>query len=260
MPDTGYAPIGDLRMYYEIHGEGRPTLLLPGAYMTADSMAPLLAPLARSRQVIAVDPQGHGRTADVDRPITYEGMADDMAGLAKHLGLDEVDVVGYSMGGGIGLQLAIRHPELVRRAALASASFRYDGMYPELIEMFPTITPELFRGSPMEEEYKRLAPDPDGFDSLVWKLKELDTTPFEWDLSAVKAPILLIVGDSDIIRLEHAVEMVRALGGGRPGDMTGPGESQLAVLPGTTHFMPPGSGMLDRSDLLVAMIAPYLDK
>jgi len=126
--------------------------------------------------------------------------------------------------------------------------------------MFPTITPEMFRGSPMEDEYKRLAPDPDGFDDLVWKLKELDTTPFEWDLSRVKAPILLIVGDSDIIRLEHAVEMVRALGGGKPGDMTGPGESQLAVLPGTTHFMPPGAGMLDRSDLLVAMIEPYLDK
>ena len=254
-----YAPVNDLDLYYEIHGEGRPTLLLPGAYMTADSMAPLLTPLARTRQVIAVDPQGHGRTADIDRPITYEAMADDMAALAEHLGIGEVDVVGYSMGGGIGLQLAIRRPELVRRAALASVSFRYDGMYPELIEMFPSITPEMFRGSPMEEEYKRLAPDPDGFDNLVWKLKELDTTPFAWDLSGVKAPVLLMVGDSDIIRLEHAVEMVRELGGGAPGDMTGPGESQLAVLPGTTHFMPPGAGMLDRSDLVVAMIVPFLD-
>src|SRR3712207_1044650 len=170
-----YAPVNDLDMYYEIHGEGRPTLLLPGAYMTTESMEPLLARLARTRRVIAVDPQGHGRTADVDRPLTYEGMADDMAGLARHLELDEVDVVGYSMGGGIGLQMAIRHPDLVRRAALASASFRYDGMYAEVIEMFPSITPEMFAGTPMEDEYKRLAPNPDDFPSLVLKLKTLDT-------------------------------------------------------------------------------------
>jgi len=259
MPETGYAPVRDLRMYYEIHGEGRPTLLLPGAYMTTESMGPLVSGLAETRQVIAVEPQGHGRTADIDRPLTYEGMADDTAALAGHLGLDQVDVVGFSMGGGIGLQLAIRHPGLVRRAALASASFRYDGMYPELIEMFPSITPDMFAGSPMEEEYKRLAPNPDDFPNLVWKLKELDTTPFDWDIGGVQAPVLLIVGDSDIIRLEHAVEMIRLLGGGKPGDMTGPGASQLAVLPGTTHFMPPGSAVLDRSDWVVAMVERFLD-
>jgi pimeloyl-ACP methyl ester carboxylesterase len=156
--------------------------------------------------------------------------------------------------------MAIRHRGLVRRAAIASASFRYDGMYPELIEMFPTITPEMFAGSPMEAEYKRLAPDPDGFDDLVWKLKELDTTPFDWDISGVEAPVLLIVGDSDIIRLEHAVELVRLLGGGRPGDMTGPGASQLAVLPGTTHFMPFGEGVLDRGDWVAAMVERFLDR
>lgn len=255
-----YAPVDDVDLYYEVHGEGRPTLLLPGAYMTTESMAPLLAPLARTRQVIAVDPQGHGRTPDiVDRPITYEGMADDMAGLARHLQLDEVDVVGYSMGGGIGLRMAISHPDLVRRAALASASFRYDGMYSEVVEMFPSITPEMFAGTPMEAEYKRLAPNPDDFPNLVRKLKALDTTPFSWDISGVKAPVLLIVGDSDIIRLEHAIEMVRLLGGGVPGDMTGPGRSQLAVLPGTTHFMPPGSGVMDRADLVVAMVERFLD-
>lgn len=255
-----YVPVDDVDLYYEVHGEGRPTLLLPGAYMTTESMAPLLAPLARTRQVIAVDPQGHGRTPDiVDRPITYEGMADDMAGLARHLQLDEVDVVGYSMGGGIGLRMAISHPDLVRRAALASASFRYDGMYSEVVEMFPSITPEMFAGTPMEAEYKRLAPNPDDFPNLVRKLKALDTTPFSWDISGVKAPVLLIVGDSDIIRLEHAVEMVRLLGGGVPGDMTGPGRSQLAVLPGTTHFMPPGSGVMDRADLVVAMVERFLD-
>ena len=256
-----YAPVDDVDLYYEIHGEGRPTLLLPGAYMSTESMAPLLAPLAKTRRVIAVDPQGHGRSPDtVDRPLTYEGMADDMAGLARHLELDEVDVVGYSMGGGIGLRMAISHPDLVRRAALASASFRYDGMYSEVIDMFTSITPEMFAGTPMEEEYKRLAPNPDDFPNLVLKLKTLDTTPFSWDISGIKAPVLLIVGDSDIVRLEHAVEMVRLLGGGVPGDMTAPGESQLGVLPGTTHYMPPGSGVMDRADLVVAMIAPFLDR
>jgi pimeloyl-ACP methyl ester carboxylesterase len=132
-------------------------------------------------------------------------------------------------------------------------------MYPEVIEMFPSITPEMFAGTPMEEDYKRLAPNPDDFPNLVLKLKALDTTPFSWDISGVKAPVLLIVGDSDIVRLEHAVEMVRLLGGGVPGDMAGIGRSHLAVLPGTTHFMPPGSGVMDRADLLVAMIAPFLD-
>ena len=163
------------------------------------------------------------------------------------------------MGGGIGLRMAISHADLVRRAALASASFRYDGMYSEVIEMFPSITPDMFAGTPMEAEYKRLAPNPDDFPNLVLKLKALDTTPFSWDISGVEAPVLLIVGDSDIIRLEHAVEMVRLLGGGVPGDMTGPGRSQLAVLPGTTHFMPPGFGVMDRADMVATMIVSFLD-
>lgn len=254
-----YADVNGINLYYETHGSGRPMILLHGGLGSGEMFGPILPALSENHQVIAVDLQGHGRTADIDRPITYEGMADDMAGLARHLELDEVDVVGYSMGGGIGLQMAISHTGLVRRAALASASFRYDGMYLEVIEMFPSITPEMFVGTPMEAEYKRLAPNPDDFPNLVLKLKALDTTPFSWDIGGVTAPVLLIVGDSDIIRLEHAVEMVRLLGGGVPGDMSGPGRSQLAVLPGTTHFMPSGSGVLDRADLMVAMIVPFLD-
>src|SRR2546427_278659 len=120
---TGYAPVGDLNMYYEVHGQGRPTILLHGAYMTIDLMGPILPGLAKSRQVIAIEQQAHGRTADIDRPITYEQMADDTAALVHHLGIDNADVVGYSMGGGIALQLAIRHPDLVRRLVLASTSF-----------------------------------------------------------------------------------------------------------------------------------------
>jgi pimeloyl-ACP methyl ester carboxylesterase len=120
---SGYAPAGELEMYYEIHGSGRPLVLLHGAYMTIDLMGPILPRLAGTRQVIAPEQQGHGRTADVDRPITYEQMADDTAGLIRHLGLEHADVLGYSMGGATALQLAIRHPELVRRLVVASAGF-----------------------------------------------------------------------------------------------------------------------------------------
>jgi pimeloyl-ACP methyl ester carboxylesterase len=119
---TGYAPVDDLSMYYEVHGSGRPLILLHGAYMTIDMMGAILSGLAKTRQVIAVEQQGHGRTADVDRPLTYERMADDTAALVRHLEIDNADVVGYSMGGGIALQLAIRHPDLVRKLVVASTS------------------------------------------------------------------------------------------------------------------------------------------
>ena len=258
---TGYAPVGDLSMYYEIHGEGRPLILLHGAYMTADLMSPLLG-LAKTRQVIVPEQQGHGRTADVDRPITYEQMADDTAALARHLAIEQADVLGYSMGGGIALQLAIRHPALVRRLVVASATFTSDGMPAVALEMFPSITPEMFAGSPIEAEYQRLAPNPGDFPTLVEKLKQLDTTDFAWpeeDIRGIAAPTLIVLGDSDGVRLEHAVEMFKLRGGGVMGDLEGLPESQLAVLPGTAHFVPPGSGLLDRADWLLAMIPPFLD-
>jgi pimeloyl-ACP methyl ester carboxylesterase len=259
---TGYAPVGDLRVYFEIHGSGEPLVLLHGAYMTIDLMGPLLSGLAASRQVIAVELQGHGRTADADRPLTYERMADDTAGVLRHLGIESADVVGYSMGAGAALQVAIRHPAVVRKLVAISASFTSDGMHSALLDMVHTITPEMFAGSPMEDEYQRLAPNPDDFPTLVEKLKELDATPFAWpeeDIRAITAPTMVVVGDSDAVRLEHAVELFRLRGGGVMGDLEGLPASQLAVLPGTSHFIPPGSGVLDRIDWLLAMIPPFLD-
>jgi pimeloyl-ACP methyl ester carboxylesterase len=259
---TGYAPVNDLSMYYEIHGAGPPLILLHGAYMTVDMMGPILPGLAERRQVIAPEQQGHGRTADVDRPLTYEQMADDTAALARHLEIDHADVVGYSMGGGIALQLAIRHPGLVRKLVLASTSFTSDGMHAAALEMFPSISPELFAGSPIEEAYLRTAPNPGDFPKLVEKLKRLDTTEFAWperDVRGISAPTLIVLGDSDGIRLEHAIELFALRGGGVMGDLAGLPESQLAVLPGTTHFVPPGFGLLDRAEWLLAMIGPFLD-
>jgi pimeloyl-ACP methyl ester carboxylesterase len=262
MAETGYAQIDDLRMYYEIHGDGPPLILLHGAYMTVDMMGPLISGLARHRRVIAPEAQGHGRTADADRPLTYEQMADDVAALARQLGVEQADVAGYSMGGAAALQIAIRHPGLVRRLVVMSASFRYDGMPEAARAMFPQITPELFKGSPMEQAYLELAPNPGDFPKLVEKLTALDSTDFAWpeeQIRAIPAPTLVVLGDSDGITLEHAVAMFELRGGGVMGDLEGMPESQLAVLPGTSHFVPPGSGLLDRTDWLLAMIPPFLD-
>ena len=258
---TGYADVNGLHMYYEVRGEGQPTLVLHGAYMSTGSMAPLIAALADGREVIALDLQGHGRTADVDRPITYEQMADDVAGLIAHLGLEQPDVVGYSMGAGIALQLGMRHHGAARRLVAASASYSSAGIQPEAWAMFPSNSPEMFAGTPMEDAYKQVAPDPDAFPALVGKLKALDTEEFAWSQDAIRAipsPMLLIAGDSDVVTLEHMVELYRLLGGGGMGDLSGLPASQLAILPGTTHFMPPGHGVLDRSDWLLSMIRAFL--
>ena len=259
MAETGYARFGDLEMYYEVHGSGPPLLLAHGAHMTVDAMAPLTTRLAEHRRVVAVELEGHGRTADADRPLTYEQMADDTAALARHLELGEADFVGFSMGAAVGLQLAIRHPDLVRRLVAASASFASDGMHAAALELFASITPEMLAGTPMETEYLRLAPNPGDFPVLVKKLETLLSTPFAWpEVREITAPTMIIVGDSDVVRLEHAVELFGLLGGGVPGDLSGLPRSQLAVLPGTAHYTP-GAGVMDRVDWMMAMMLPFLD-
>jgi pimeloyl-ACP methyl ester carboxylesterase len=259
---TGYASVGDLEMYYEIHGRGLPIVLLHGAYMTIDLLGPIVPELAKTRQVIAVELQGHGHTADIDQPLTYEQMADDTAALMRTLEIQPADVFGYSMGGGVALQLAIRHPGAVRKLIVASASFTSDGMHPVALDMFPSITPELFAGSPIEQAYLQTAPNPGEFPKLVEKLTQLDTTPFAWsqqEIANIAAPTLIVLGDSDGVRLEHAVELFRLLGGGVMGDLQGLPTSQLAVFPGTAHYVPSGFGLLDRAEWLLAMIVPFLD-
>src|ERR687897_2282267 len=186
-----YAEVNGLNMYYEIHGTGQPLVVLHGAYMTIDAMGQVVAGLAETRQVIAVELQGHGRTADIDRPLSYELMADDIAALLRHLMIEKADIFGYSMGGGVAFQVAIRHPGMVRKLVVASASYTSDGMHPQLLEMIPTITPEVFAGSPIEEAYLRSAPNSEDFPNLVAKLKQLDMEPFAWppeDIRGIAAP------------------------------------------------------------------------
>src|SRR5688572_21273233 len=167
-PTIGYAPVKGLRMYYEIHGNGsgEPLVLLHGSYMTiTNNWTGWIGELSKSRQVIAVEMQGHGRTADINRDFSYENLADDIAALLDYLKIKQADVLGYSMGGGVALQVAIRHPEKVRRVVSISAVFRHDGWVKEAVEMFPQMEPGMFKGSPIETEYKKLSPTPDKFET-----------------------------------------------------------------------------------------------
>jgi pimeloyl-ACP methyl ester carboxylesterase len=256
---SAYADINGMKVYYETLGAGEPVILLHGAYMSAESMRPVANILAEKRMVIVPEAQGHARTADIDRPITYEAMADDVAALMDYLKIQSADVVGYSMGAGTALQLAIRHPVKVERMVAASASHNTEGMYPEVVAMFPTITPAMFAGSPMEAEYKKLSPAPDRFPQFVEKLKALDVAPFDWparDVASIKAPTLVVVGDQDIVTPEHAVAMLRLLGGGKPGDLGGPvPEDQLAILPGTSHV----NLLFTQGETFAKMAADFID-
>lgn len=254
---TGYAPVNGLQMYYEIHGSGRPLLMLHGAFMTIEAYGPLLPLLAHDRQVIAVEMQGHGRTADIDRPLSIEQMADDSAALLRHLNLVPVDVFGYSLGSGVALQLAISHPDTVRKLILASGVYQRAGYHPGVLDGLAGITPELFEGSPPLEGYRRLAPNPDDFPNLVKKIVDLSQRRTEGtpeDLRSITAPTMVIIGDSDGTRPEHAVEMFRLFGGGVVGDYVGLPAAQLAILPGTTHV-----GVMDRVDWLASMVPAFLD-
>jgi pimeloyl-ACP methyl ester carboxylesterase len=252
--DTGYADVNGLHMYYEVHGSGEPVILLHGAYMSAAAMRPVWDVLDRSRKVIVPEAQGHAHTADIDRAFSYQAMADDVAKLMEAMNVPRADVMGYSMGAGTALQLAIRHPEKVKRLVVVSGSFKTSGMYPEVVRMLPTITPEAFKGSPMEAEYKKISPTPDHFPQFVEKLTRLDTAPQDWpasDIAGIKSPTMVMVGDQDVVKPEHAVEMLRLLGGGVPGDMGQPApEDQLAILPGTTHV-----GMIEQRGEMVARLA-----
>lgn len=255
---TGYAPVNGLQMYYEIHGEGQPLVLLHGAFSAiGTSFDAVLPGLAKTRQVIAFDMQAHGRTADIDRPLTLENMADDTAAAIQQLGIEQADIFGYSMGAGIALHVAIRHPEVVRKLVLASVTYNLSGVHPGLMDGFADMKPEMMFGSPWHDEYLRIAPNPDGFATLFAKKSQMDTQIKDVPASAIeslKAPTLLIIGDSDLVRPEHAVEMFRLLGGGVFGDMAGLPNSQLAILPGTTHVT-----VVSQAALLLAIIPPFLD-
>jgi len=255
---TGYAAVNGLQMYYEIHGTGQPLVLLHGAFSAiGTSFDAVLPELAKTRQVIGLELQGHGRTADIDRPLTIEQMADDTAAALRQLGIEQADFFGYSMGASVAMHVAIRHPEVVRKLVLAAVTYNMSGVHPGLMDGLGQMQPEMMHGSAWHEEYMRIAPHPEDFARLFAKKTQMDRqikdVPAEL-FQAIKAPTLIVIGDSDLVRPEHAVEMFRLLGGGVFGDMAGLPRSQLAVLPGTTHV-----SLVQRADLLLAIIPPFLD-
>jgi pimeloyl-ACP methyl ester carboxylesterase len=255
-----YVDVNGLKMYYEIHGTGQPLVLLHGAFSAIGTSFGMVLPgLAEGRQVIAFELQGHGRTADIDRPLSIEQMADDVAAALPKLGIEKADFFGYSNGSGVALHVAIRHPEIVRKLVLASYAYTLSGIHPGLMDGLGEMSPEMMYGSPWHEEYMRIAPRPEDFDRLFAKKSEMDKGIKDISaetIQALEAPTLIIIGDSDLVRPESAVEMFRLLGGGVFGDMP-PGlpDSQLAILPGTSHVT-----MVDQAEMLLAIIPPFLDR
>jgi pimeloyl-ACP methyl ester carboxylesterase len=248
--------VNGMEMYYEVSGRGDPLIVLHGAYMNIPSMGAIIPRLARTHRVYALELQGHGRTTDLDRPITYPNLADDVAAFMDTVGLEKADVFGYSMGAAVGLQLAIRHPAKVNKLVAASVSYDAEGWQPEFKAFIPQMKVEMFLQMPFAKDYRKLAANPAGFPELVRKLIALEKEPMAWgeNVRALKTPVLIITGDADVATLEHSVAMFRLLGGGGMGDMGKPlPASRLAVMPATSH-----TAVITQPDLLHAFIEPFL--
>jgi len=260
-PTTGYAPVNGLKMYYEIHGSGsgEPLVLLHGSFMAIpNNWTGWIGEFSTTRKVIAVEMQGHGRTADINRDFSYENLADDIAAMLDYLKIKQADLLGYSMGGGVAMQVAIRHPEKVRKVVSISAFFRHDGLVKEALDVFPQLTADTFKGSPIETEYKKLSPTPNEFSTFVKRVRDgIMMKPYDFGadkLKATKAPFLFIHGDADGVRLDHIAEMFRLKGGEIHGDLRPRSESRLAVLPNTTHIT-----LMEKGNVIIPMVNDFLD-
>lgn len=260
-PSHGYAPVNGLQMYYEIHGSGQPLVLLHGGAGATEMFTPILPQLSQSHQVIAADLQAHGRTADIDRPLRYESMGDDVAELIRFLKLRKADLIGYSLGAGAAIRAAIQHPEVVRKLVAISTPFERDGWYPEVKEAMSQGSPEsaeAMKQSPMYQMYARIAPRPQDWPVLFSKLGEMLRRDYDWteEVKKIKVPVMVVVGDADSVRPAHAVEFFELLGGGKEDagwDGSKMPKSRLAVLPGVTHYS------IFASPTLVPAILPFLD-
>jgi pimeloyl-ACP methyl ester carboxylesterase len=241
-----YAELNGINLYYETHGSGAPLVLLHGGLGSGEMFGPILPALGAHHQITLPDLQGHGRTADIDRPIDVRLMADDIAALIEHLGLGRPDVMGYSLGGGVALQLAVHHPELVHRLVVLSANVRRDAIYPEMLGQQGQVNAaaaEFMKDTPMYELYQRVAPRPQDFGRLLDKIGASMARNFDFtdDVRALTVPTMIAAGDADMAPPSHYVEVFGMLDGGkRDGGWMGEGRPAgghaLAIIPGATHY------------------------
>jgi pimeloyl-ACP methyl ester carboxylesterase len=254
-----YAEVNGINLYYETHGSGRPMVLLHGGLGSGEMFGPVLPALAANHQVIVVDLQGHGRTADIDRPLDVRLMADDIAALIDHLRLDRPDVVGYSLGGGVALHTAAKYPAKVGRLVVASANIRPEAIYPEMREQQAQVgaaAAEFMTDTPMYQLYQRVAPRPDDFPRLLDKIGAAMAQPFDFadEVRGLQMPTLVVAADADMAPPSHFVEIFGLLDGGvRDGGWMGEGRPKgghaLAILPGLTHYNVSGSPLFAATTL-----------
>jgi pimeloyl-ACP methyl ester carboxylesterase len=258
---TGYVQANGVNYYYEIHGKGEPLLLLHGGLGSIGMFGPVLAALAQGRQVIGVDLHGHGRTALGDREIDLVAMGDDMATVLREVGVRQADVMGYSLGGGVAFQLAVQHPQMVRRLALVSVGYSTDGFYPEMLPLQQQVNAamaDVMKDTPMYQSYAAIAPDPADFPRLLDRMGEYMRRPYDWsaDVPRLTMPVMLVFGDSDMFRPEHMVRFYQLLGGGQKdaGWMReNMSRNRLAILPNVTHYE------MFMSPALVTTVLPFLN-
>ena len=264
---SGRLPVNGLQLYYETYGEAGgagtvPLLLIPGSFMATDSMARWVAGFVARRPVIVFDQQGHGRTADTPRAMSYEQFGDDAAGLLRALGVERADVLGYSQGGGVALQLALRHPQLVRKLVVMSATYRRDGWYPSALQGLENLSGDVFADTPIAETFRQHTADPEAFAAYIEKMRVLgfeDQDISDAEMRSIQAGTMVIVGDADAVRPEHALAMFRLRGGGdedaaATGAITTIPRARLVILPATSHI-----SISAAVPVLEPMITDFLD-
>ncbi|MGV8138608.1 MAG: alpha/beta fold hydrolase [Mangrovibacterium sp.] len=256
-PDhSAYADVNGQKMYYEVYGKGDPLIVLHGAHMDILTMGKIIPRLAETHKVYALEFQGHGHTADIDRPITYQNFTDDVAAFMDAVKLAKTDVFGYSMGAQVGLQLAIDQPQKINKLIFASGAYDLKGWQPAYSEFIPQMTPDMFLSMPFFAEKHKKSANPDAYIAFLKKMIALEHEPMAWEerVKNLKTPVLIIAGDADVATLEHTVAMFRLLGGGVMGDMGKPlPDSRLAILPATSH-----TAVISQPELLLAFIKPFL--
>jgi pimeloyl-ACP methyl ester carboxylesterase len=263
----GHLPINGLSLYHEVYGElgastTVPLLLIPGAFMATDSMQAWVSAFVAERTLIVFDQQGHGRTPDTSREMSYPQFADDAAALLRALNVERADVMGYSQGGGVALQLALRHPALVNKLVSLSATYRKDGWYPSVMESIEGLSATAFAGSPFEKAFMEHTPDAAAFDAYLEKMKVLninDQDISDAQMRAMSAQTMVIVGDADGVKPEHALAMFRLRGGGdeeaaATGMLQQVPAARLVILPATSHL-----GISAESAVLAPMVSAFLD-